>query len=209
MVGRQRVWAGEAPLVLASNSASRQALMAAAGLDIEIAPAEIDERELEALHLAQAKSPESLAAVLAEAKAVAVSGKRLDAYVIGADQTLTVEGRLLHKADSFLAAASTLSALGGRSHTLTSAFAVARGGRALGGDEDSALLRMRPLGPDQIAAYLAFVGPGVLSSVGAYQLEGMGMHLFEKVEGDHSTVLGLPMLKLLTWLRREGLLALR
>ncbi len=203
------LWTAEAPLILASKSASRRALLAAALLDVEAMPADVDERAVEIRYLAGGGPAQGLAAALAQAKALAVSAIRPDAYCLGADQTLILEGRLMHKASDLGEAARSLAALAGHTHELTSAFCVARGGHALGADEDRVFLTMRPLDPAQIATYLSFAGPDVIASVGAYQLEGLGQHLFEKVDGDHSTVLGLPMLKLLAWMRGKGLLALR
>ncbi len=209
MRSKQQLWAVGAPLVLASKSTSRRALLTAAGFDVEVLPADVDERAVEADYVANDRPAEGLAGALAEAKALAVSVLSPEAYVLGADQTLACEGRLLHKAADLVEAAETLAMLEGRTHILTSAYCVARGGRILGGGADRALLKMRPLAADQISGYLAFAGPDIISSLGAYQIEGIGIHLFERVDGDHSTVLGLPMLKLLAWFRREGLLVLR
>jgi nucleoside triphosphate pyrophosphatase len=182
--------------------------LSAAGLAAEfIAPA-VDERALENRHLSRAGSLESLAVELARAKALSVSVERPEAYCIGADQTLTFEGRVLHKAKDLAQAAETLAALAGKTHRLTSAFCVARGGQALAVHSDHADVRMRPLDPIEISRYLERAGRGVLASVGAYQGEGLGIHLFERIEGDHSVVLGLPMLSLLAWMRRENLISL-
>jgi septum formation protein len=194
--------------VLASKSASRRRLLASAGLAFDIEAADIDERALERAFLAEGGPLEALALALARAKALAVSARRPGAPCIGADQTLTLEGRLVHKSATPAAAARTLRALSGRTHRLTSAFAVARDGRVLDDGQDRADLTMRPLDSRQIALYLACAGPGALATVGVYQIEGLGVHLFEAIEGDHATILGLPMLKLLACLRREGLLAL-
>ena len=172
-----------------------------------VAP-EVDERALEDGYLAGGGSLESVAIELARAKALAVSAKRPDAYCIGADQTLTLEGRILHKSRDLAQAAQTLAALSGKTHRLTSAFCVARAGQALIVHRDHADLRMRALDPSEISRYLERAGTGVLSSVGVYQGEGLGIHLFERIEGDHSVVLGLPMLSLLAWLRRENLISL-
>jgi septum formation protein len=202
------IWRGAGPLVLASRSESRRALLFAAGLAAEFVAPEVDERALEDRRLASGGSLEHVAIELAQAKAFAVSARRPDAYCIGADQTLTLEGRILHKSGSLAEAAQTLAALAGRTHRLTSAFCVARGGQALVVHSDHADLRMRALDPDEISRYLERAGPGVLASVGAYQGEGIGIHLFERVEGDHSVVLGLPMLSLLAWMRRENLISL-
>ena len=202
------IWPGAAPLVLASRSESRRALLAAAGLDAEVVLPAVDERALEDRHLARGGSLESLAAELARAKAFAVSAERPDAYCIGADQTLTFEGRILHKASDFAEAAQTLAALAGKTHRLTSAFCVARARQALVVHREHADVRMRALDPGEISRYLERAGRAVLASVGVYQGEGLGVHLFERIEGDHSVVLGLPMLSLLAWMRRENLISL-
>ena len=170
--------------------------------------AEVDERALEDRYLVGGGSLENVAIELAEAKALAVSAKRPDAYCIGADQTLTVEGRILHKSRDLAEAAKTLASLSGKTHRLTSASCVARGGQALVVHRDHADLRMRALAPGEISRYLERAGLGVLASVGVYQGEGLGVHLFEHIEGDHSVVLGLPMLGLLAWMRRENLISL-
>jgi septum formation protein len=202
------IWRGAAPLVLASRSESRRALLKAAGLDAEVVEPGVDERALEDRHLKRGGSLESLALELARAKAFAVSAERPDAYCIGADQTLTFEGRILHKASDFAEAAQTLAALSGKTHRLTSAFCVARARQALVVHRDHADVRMRALDPGEISRYLERAGPAVLSSVGGYQGEGLGVHLFERIEGDHSVVVGLPMLSLLAWMRREDLISL-
>ena len=202
------IWRGAAPLVLASRSESRRALLSAAGLDAEVVAPGVDERALEDRHLARGGSLEGLAAELACAKALAVSAERPDAYCIGADQTLTFEGRILHKASDLAEAAQTLAALAGKTHRLTSAFCVARARQALVVHRDHADLRMRALDPGEISRYLERAGRAVLASVGVYQGEGLGVHLFERIEGDHSVVLGLPMLSLLAWMRRENLISL-
>jgi septum formation protein len=202
------LWRGDGPLVLASRSESRRALLSAAGLGAEFVAPEVDERLVEDRYLAGGGALENVATELARAKAFAVSAKRPDAYCIGADQTLTLEGRIFHKSRDLAEGAATLSALSGKTHRLTSAFCVARRGEALVVHRDHADLRMRALDPDEISRYLERAGPGVLASVGVYQGEGLGIHLFEHIEGDHSVVLGLPMLSLLAWMRRENLISL-
>jgi septum formation protein len=203
-----QLWRGAGPLVLASRSESRRALLSAAGLEAEFVVPPVDERAVEDQYLAGGGPLESLSLELAQAKALAVSAARPDAYCIGADQTLTLEGRILHKPSDFAEAAQSLTALAGKTHRLTSAFCVARAGQALVVHRDHADLRMRALDPDEISRYLERAGPGVLASVGVYQGEGLGIHLFEHIEGDHSVVLGMPMLGLLAWLRRQNLISL-
>jgi len=202
------LWLGPEALVLASKSASRRNLLAGCGLPFAVEAAEIDERALESGLIARGESSEALAAALARAKALEVSARRPRALCIGADQILTLEGQVLHKSETPESAARTLAALSGRTHRLTSAFAVACEGRLLGEGQDHADLTMRALDSRQIALYLACAGPGVLASVGVYQLEGLGAHLFDAIDGDHTTILGLPMLKLLACLRGHGKLAL-
>ena len=202
------LWRAAEPLVLASSSQSRLALLSASGLQAECVSPAIDERAVENRYLADGGPLENLALELARAKALAVSATRPDAYCIGGDQTLTLEGRVFHKSADFVEAAQTLAALSGKTHRLTSAFCVARAGQALVVHRDHADIRLRALDPHEISRYLERAGRSVLASVGAYQGEGLGIHLFEHIEGDHSVVLGLPMLSLLAWLRRENLIAL-
>ena len=203
-----QLWRAAEPLVLASSSQSRRALLSASGLQAEFVAPDVDERAVENQYLAGGGPLENLALELAQAKALAVSSTRPNAYCIGADQTLTLDGRVFHKSSDFAEAAQTLAALSGKTHRLTSAFCVARAGQALVVHRDHADIRLRALDPHEISRYLERAGPAVLASVGAYQGEGLGIHLFEHIEGDHSVVLGLPMLSLLAWLRRENLIAL-
>jgi nucleoside triphosphate pyrophosphatase len=202
------LWRGDGPLVLGSGSVSRRALLSAAGLEAEFVAPQVDERALEDRYLAGGGALENVASELAQAKALAVSAERPHAYCIGADQTLTLEGKIVHKSRDLAEGARTLAALSGKTHRLTSAFCVAHGGQALVVHRDHADLRMRALDLAEISRYLERAGPGALSSVGVYQGEGLGIHLFEHIEGDHSVVLGLPMLSLLAWLRRENLISL-
>jgi septum formation protein len=202
------LWIGPSPLILASKSASRRALLGAAGLPFEVEPAGIDERGVEDRLGPQDEAGIGLAVALARAKALAVSARRPGGLTLGADQTLTLDGQPMHKAPTRAAAAAALQAMSGRSHRLASAFALARDGVVLAEDGDSAEMTMRALDATQIARYLDIAGPAVLASVGAYQIEGLGAHLFESITGDYATILGLPMLKLLAALRGLGLLAL-
>ena len=202
------LWRGAGPLVLGSGSVSRRALLLAAGLEAEFVAPQVDERGLEDRYVTGGGALENVASELAQAKALAVSAEHPHAYCIGADQTLTLEGKVLHKSRDLEEAARTLAALSGKTHRLTSAFCVARAGKALVVHRDHADLRMRALDLAEISRYLERAGPSVLSSVGVYQVEGLGIHLFEHIEGDHSVVLGLPMLSLLAWMRREKLIFL-
>ena len=202
------LWIGASPIVLASKSASRRALLAGVGLPFEVEPADIDERGVEEAMTQRGEAGVGLALALARAKALAVCVRRPLALTLGADQTLILDGRPMHKAPTRAAAAEALQALSGRGHRLVSAFALARDGAILAEDSDSADMTMRALDAAQIARYLDIAGPAVLASVGAYQIEGLGAHLFESIYGDHATILGLPMLKLLAALRGLGLLAL-
>ena len=202
------VWVGTAPLVLASRSPARLALLASASLSVEVVAPDVDERAFEDEYLRRGGTLEGLAAALAQEKALAASAIRPDAYCLGADQTLTLGTQLLHKPATLADAAETLTALAGQTHRLTSAFSVALAGETLVTDASEARLTMRTLTRDAIAAYLDRAGHAATSSVGAYQVEGVGVHLFEGVDGDHWTILGLPILKLLSWFRSRGLLAL-
>jgi septum formation protein len=202
------LWTGGAPLILASKSEARRALLNAAGLDTEILAANINERALEHRFFADDGAPEDLAPALAEAKALAVSALRPEAFCLGADQTLALGNTIMHKPRDLDDAAQSLAILSGRTHRLNSAFCIARSGKTLVLEADYADLHMRTLDQQTIARYLDLAGPSVLSSVGAYQIEGLGVNLFDRVEGDFATILGMPMFKLLAWLRCQHLIAL-
>jgi septum formation protein len=199
------LWLADRPLVLASQSASRRALLEAAGVPVEIRPADIDERGIE--ERAALSDPGKVAALLAREKARAVAGLMPGRLVLGADQTLALGERRFSKPQDRAAAADQLRVLRGQTHALHSAMAVARGGDIVFECLDVARLSMRAFSEEFLQAYLDTVGDKVTTSVGAYQLEGAGIQLFDKVDGDHSTILGLPLLLLLLWLRRERLLA--
>ena len=199
------LWRGTFPLILASQSRARQTLLSNAGIDFEAIAADIDERA--AQQASGLSAPGDIAALLARQKARSVSVRLSGRFVIGADQTLALGEQLFSKPAGRAQAAEQLRALAGRSHELHSAVAVARDGKILFTDVTIAWMTMRPLGAAEIEAYLDAAGEAVASSVGAYQLEGLGVHLFERIEGDHFTILGLPLLPLLAFLRSEGLLA--
>ena len=195
-----------AKLILASNSASRKSLMTGAGLAFDTEAADVDERGIETDLAARHVSPPEIAMALAEAKALDVGAHADDATVIGADQTLDADGRRWIKPASMDEARDQLVTLAGRSHKLQTAVAGVRDGAIRWRHLDSATLTLRPLTPDAIDRYLDTVGEAALGSVGAYQIEGPGIQLFERIEGDFFTILGLPILPLLAWLRAEGAL---
>ena len=191
-------------LILASGSRFRKAILENAGLDFEAVPAGIDERAVEAPLRGSGLSPDDVALVLAEAKAADVSGARADALVLGCDQTLSLGDEVLHKPADMEEARRRLLQLSGKSHHLSSALVLVRNGETLWRHVSVATLTMRHLEPEFVGRYLARAGDAVLSSVGAYQIEGVGIQLFETVEGDHFTIVGLPLLPLLAELRRLG-----
>jgi septum formation protein len=199
------LWCGNSPLVLASRSRARQTLLGSAGIEFQAIPAEIDERSVQ--QSAALAAPQEIAAFLAREKALAVSRSEPGKYVVGADQTLALGSRLFTKPTGRAQAAEQLRALVGKAHDLYAAVAVARDGKILFEEVAVAHMTMRPLNKAQIDCYLDEAGDSVTSSVGAYQLEGLGVHLFERIEGDHFTILGLPLVSLLTFLRNERLLA--
>lgn len=188
-------------LVLASGSGIRAELMKNAGLTFEVDPANVDERAVEAPLLEAEFPPEDIASVLAEAKANEVGGRRPGDLVVGADQILAFEGERRTKPEDMEAARRQLLAFSGKTHELHSAVVISKDGEAVWRRVSTARLTMRVLTPEFIGHYLAAAGEDVLSSVGAYQLEGLGVQLFEKIEGDYFTILGLPMLPLLAQLR--------
>ncbi len=199
------LWLAARPLVLASKSAARRALLEAAGIPVEIVPASIDERAIEAR--AGLDDAETVAALLAREKARVVGAKHPGRLVLGADQTLALGERRFSKASDRAGARDQLAALRGKTHSLHSAVAVVRNGAVVFEHIDAAHLTMRAFSDGFLEAYLDAAGEAAMASVGGYQLEGLGIQLFERVEGDHFTVLGLPLSPLLGWLRHSGQLA--
>lgn len=202
------LWRGPAPLLLASTSLARRRLLDGAGIPVETEASGVDERALEATFGADLSGAGELASRLALAKAVAVSSRRPERLVLGADQTLECDGDRLHAPADPEAAREQLARLSGRTHVLHSAVTIARGGERLRGVVESARLTMRPLTFAMIAHYVALAGEGATRSVGAYQIEGIGIHLFEEIKGDHATILGLPLLRVIASLRELDLLSL-
>jgi septum formation protein len=200
------VWQGKQPLILASQSRARQMLLANAGIAFQAIGSAIDERTLQ--QSSGLSAPGDIAGLLAGEKAIAISTGRPDRYVVGADQTLEFGKRLFHKPLDRWQAAEQLRALAGRTHELNSAVAVARGGKVVFEHVAVARMTMRGLSEAEIETYLTLSGEAVAASVGGYQLEGLGVHLFERIEGDHFTILGLPLLPLLGFLRSEKLVAI-
>jgi len=202
--------AGRRRLILASQSESRQAMLRAAGVEHEAIASGVDERAvrrtLEAGGVAPA--PEQVARVLAVAKAEAVSRAHPQALVIGGDQVLALGKRLFEKPADLAAARRQLMELRGRMHDLVSAVVLAEGGRMVWEHAETATLTMRLYSPVFLESYLARAGEAVCRSVGAYQLEGLGAQLFERIEGDYFTVLGMPLVALLGELRRREVLAI-
>jgi len=194
----------EERLVLASRSAARRAMLTDAGVVFGLEDAGVDETALKAslTHVAA----DELAVELAMAKALAVSHRDPEAWVLGADQTLAFDGGLVSKAPSLAAARDRLTAMRGKSHHLHSGAALAHDGAVVWSGVDTAVMRVRDFSDAFLDAYLAAEGEGLLACVGAYRLEGMGSQLFEAVEGDYFTVLGLPLWPVLAELRRAGVI---
>jgi septum formation protein len=195
-------------IVLASSSPTRQRLLQAAGVPFKAIPASVDETAIRETLMTEGQQidPLDVAEVLARAKAEDVSAKHSGCVVIGADQVLACDGQIISKPQTIDAARDTLLTLRGRTHQLHSAVAIAEDGETKWAFTDTADLTMRQFSPAFLGKYLAATGRAVLDSVGAYQLEGLGIQLFERIEGDFFTILGLPMLPLLRELRARKLI---
>jgi septum formation protein len=192
------------PLVLASSSPIRRALLDQAGVEYEVVAPDVDEAAVEAVHGGQ---DFELALALAAAKAAQVSAQRGEDWVIGGDSVISVEGRRFSKPGSRDEAVEHLRFFSGRPMRLVSAVALARGGQVEWNHIADAVLHVRPLGEAFIQAYLDAEWPDVGYCVGVFRMEGRGVTLFDEVEGDHFTILGLPLLPLLGALRERGLMA--
>jgi septum formation protein len=199
--------AGRPPLILASGSNARAGMLEAAGLAFIVEPPGLDESAMrQAISGENSLGAQDVAEVLARAKAEAVSDLAPGAFVIGADQVLALGDRILAKPETMEIARTQLLELSGKTHRLHTAVALASNGEVCFTHTDDATLTMRKLTPEYIGRYLAAAGEEVLSSVGCYQIEGAGIELFEKIDGDYFSILGLPLLPLLDALRRKGVI---
>lgn len=198
---------GAPAFILASTSASRQAMLRSAGVAFEAIPPHVDEDELKASLLAQKASPRAIADALAEAKAVKVSARRPGALVLGCDQVLSFgKAEMMDKPRSLEEARQNLNLLAGKEHKLISAAVIAQNGQPIWRVVDTATLAMRSFSPEFLEDYLAREGEAVLGSVGCYRLEGLGAQLFNRLNGDFFTILGLPLLQVLDYLRERKVL---
>jgi septum formation protein len=191
---------------LASASAARLRLLRAAGVVFECEPPNLDETEIKADMAATGADATELAGALAQAKASLVASRRPGLAVIGADQVLEYAGQCFDKPGNRDEARRHLRMLGGRTHRLVSGVCVVSDGNILWSHAETARLTMRPFSEEFLEAYLDTVEPGTWDSVGGYRLEGMGAQLFERIDGDHFTIQGLPLLPLLRFLRRKGMI---
>jgi len=192
-------------IILASGSAIRANILRGAGVPFEIIKPNVDEAAIKTEAASAGKTLEQMAMMLAEAKCLDVA-KTTDAIVIGADQILEFEGRAFDKPQDMNEARARLIEMAGATHTLINAVAIARNGRIIWRNLERPSLRLRALTETEIDAYLTAAGPEILTSVGAYQIEGIGARLFETIDGDYFSVLGLCLFPLLDCLRREGAL---
>jgi septum formation protein len=193
-------------IILASGSPFRRRMLEAAGLEFQVTPADVDEAQLRRDMMGNNKTidPSAIACQLAEAKALDVSRKNTGAIVIGADQILAAAGQIYSKPPTIEHALEQLKTLQGRQHNLHTAVVLASDGYVIWAHVETAIMTMRSLTSTQIRDYLAAAGPSICQTVGGYEFEGRGVQLFEKVDGDHFTIIGLPLLPLLAELRRRG-----
>lgn len=194
------------PLILASGSLIRARILDAAGVPFEIVKPHVDEEAIKRVSAKAGLSLRQTAQRLADEKALAVAAGT-DRLVLGSDQMMAFEGRGFDKPRSIDEARERLLLLQGKTHTLINAVSIARAGAIIHRGLDEPALHMRPMTADEIDAYLEAAGPEILASVGAYQVEALGARLFERIDGDYFAVLGLSLMPVLGYLRREGLLA--
>jgi septum formation protein len=199
------LWLAAEPLVLASRSAIRHAILCDAGVPVEVQPADIDERTIE--QRSAARDAGELAALLAREKAQTIAARLPGRLVLGADQTLALGERRFSKPTDRASAREQLEALRGRTHELHTAIALAREDKVLFEHREVARLTMRAFSDRFLEAYLDVMGASVTASVGGYQLERAGIQLFERIEGDHFVILGLPLMALLQYIRQAGWVA--
>jgi septum formation protein len=199
------LWLADRPLLLASKSEIRRAILVAAGVPVEVAPADIDERAIE--QAAASRDAGEIAALLARAKSQVIAARLPGRLVLGADQTLALGETRFSKPADRAAARDQLQALRGRTHELHTAIALARDGAIVFEHREIARLTMRAFSDGFLESYLDAMGEAVSASVGGYQLEKAGVQLFERIAGDHFVILGLPLMALLDYLRRAGCLS--
>lgn len=193
-----------AQLILASGSAGRRSMLEAAGLKFEVIPAEIDESKIQISLRKENFSPEAITARLAREKSLSVSVLNNDAYVIGSDQTLVLDGEIFTKAKTVSEAREKLKILRGKTHILNSAVCVTVAGEVVFENMQCAKLKMKDFDDEFLESYLVAAGDSVTKCVGAYAIEGVGAWLFDTIEGDNFTVVGMPMLPLLDFLQTQG-----
>ncbi len=200
------LWKGTERLVLASKSEARRSILAAAGVSFDTVFVSIDERSIERGLTNDQLQISSLASTLASEKALAASAEYPGRLILGADQVLSIGDIVLHKPEDRRQAGKQLAVLAGQTHKLTVGYSFVRNGVVMKAGVDVARLRMRALTSSFIDRYLDAVGPSVFRSVGSYQIEAIGVHLFDLIEGDYSTIQGLPILPVLGFLRQAGLI---
>lgn len=200
------LWLSPHPLILASTSVTRLKLLQEASIPVEPIAALVDERALEQEMQKQNAHPKNIALALADAKARDVASRFPNRWIVAADQTLALGNQQFHKPSSIEQAEENLKTMRGQTHQLHSAFVCYFGKERKFGHVETAQMTMRSFSDVFLNAYLEAAGPRVMQSVGAYQLEGLGIHLFEKIEGDHSTILGLPLSPLFAFFRQAGLI---
>jgi len=193
-------------MILASASDVRARLLRAAGIEFEIVPARGDEDALRESMLAEKAELRAIADALAELKALRVSGAHAGELVLGADQVLVLNDELISKCESLEEARALLGRLRGRQHQLISALVLAKDGAPIWRHAEQAKLTMRDFSDEFLESYLASEGESLLAGVGCYKLEGRGIQLFQKIEGDYFTILGLPLLPLLSALREQAVI---